>query len=450
MIMPMWIFELANNHDGSVEHAKLIIDEFANVRDEMALNAAIKFQFRQLDTFVHKDFVGSPTKHIKRFFGTRLNKSQFAEIIDYATRARFQIIATPFDNESLPWITDLGVDIIKIASCSIDDWPLLKEACLLRKPMILSSAAAPLHVLKRAVSFAMVASRNVALLHCVGEYPTSPDCANLSRILLLQHEFPDVHIGISTHESPNEKSIVPLAVAMGCTVIEKHVGVQGSGHTLNAYSCAPDDIRKLAADVAFVESALVGQPNEEEELASLRSLKRGIYMKKTRMPGDTITESDVYFAMPCQTNQLDTSKIDCIIGKLATEPMEKDTQVTLSVYDLIEKNTLVNGYASWLKTAAGILDNDKIIACGSFPIVEDNASWVQKTWEFNYTTVEKEKKVDYLATMNLFVKKEYFLKVNGFDELLRNVQQLTLDYTLALSRKKNREASRKRLGQKLR
>lgn len=87
-------------------------------------------------------------------------------------------------------------------------------------------------------------------------------------------------------------------------------------------------------------------------------------------------------------------------------------------------------HLSWLKTAAGILDNDKIIACGSFPIVEDKASWVQKTWEFNYTTVEKEKKVDYLATMNLFVKKEYFLKVNGFDELLFTNEDADLCYRL--------------------
>src|SRR3990167_9381613 len=119
-----YIFEMANNHMGSVEHAKRIVDEFAVLVKKYTLTAGIKLQFRQLDTLIHKDFQDSDIKHIKRFRETRLTKEQFSEIVTYIRKKGLLTIATPFDNESLQWINDLHIDILKIASTSIDDWPL--------------------------------------------------------------------------------------------------------------------------------------------------------------------------------------------------------------------------------------------------------------------------------------------------------------------------------------
>ena len=59
-----YIFEMANNHMGSVDHGKRIIDEFAALTDKYELNAAVKLQFRQLDTFIHKDYLDSDLKHV--------------------------------------------------------------------------------------------------------------------------------------------------------------------------------------------------------------------------------------------------------------------------------------------------------------------------------------------------------------------------------------------------
>jgi sialic acid synthase SpsE len=80
----LYIFEMANNHQGSVEHAKNIIDEFSSLAKEKKITAAIKFQFRQLETFIHKDYRESDLKFVKRFNSTRLSEEQFAEIINYA------------------------------------------------------------------------------------------------------------------------------------------------------------------------------------------------------------------------------------------------------------------------------------------------------------------------------------------------------------------------------
>ena len=69
----LYIFEMANNHQGSVKHAKKIIDEFSSLAKEKKITAAIKFQFRQLDTFIHNDYKGSDLKFVKRFNSTKLS-----------------------------------------------------------------------------------------------------------------------------------------------------------------------------------------------------------------------------------------------------------------------------------------------------------------------------------------------------------------------------------------
>ena len=100
---------MANNHQGSVKHAKLIVDKFADVANKYDINAGIKLQFRQLDTFIHKDYIDSDLKYVKRFKSTRLTKEQFTEITEYIRSKNLVTIATPFDNESLPWLEDLDI-----------------------------------------------------------------------------------------------------------------------------------------------------------------------------------------------------------------------------------------------------------------------------------------------------------------------------------------------------
>ena len=124
-----YIFEMANNHQGSVQHAKRIINDFKKLKDKYDIQAAIKLQFRQLDSFIHPDFTDSSLKLVKRFKSTELNKKDFKEIVDYIHESGFISMSTPFDSESLDWFDDLNISIIKVASCSVDDWPLLRDIC---------------------------------------------------------------------------------------------------------------------------------------------------------------------------------------------------------------------------------------------------------------------------------------------------------------------------------
>ena len=71
-----YVFEMANNHQGQVSHAKKIIDQFSILAKKYDLQAAIKLQFRQLDSFIHEDFKNSNLKFVKRFNETKLSKEQ--------------------------------------------------------------------------------------------------------------------------------------------------------------------------------------------------------------------------------------------------------------------------------------------------------------------------------------------------------------------------------------
>ena len=149
-------------------------------------------------------------------------------------------------------------------------------------------------------------------MHCVGDYPTPTSSADLSRILTLRDTFPDIEIGFSTHESPDEVSLASHARAMGCTIFEKHVGKKTDTVNLNAYSCTREQYENMIVDLMRYQSAFEGKSNTQKQ--SLRNLKRGVYIREDLPKGHTLSEEDLFYAMPCQEDQLDVSKIDMVLG----------------------------------------------------------------------------------------------------------------------------------------
>ena len=134
------IFEMANSHQGSVEHGIDIIHAMGKIARKHNIKAAVKLQYRELDTFIHPDFKGrKDIPHVQRFEETRLNYEQFSQLVE-AVRAEGMItMSTPFDETGVEWCMDQGIDIIKIASCSSLDWPLLTKAAWAKKPLIIST-----------------------------------------------------------------------------------------------------------------------------------------------------------------------------------------------------------------------------------------------------------------------------------------------------------------------
>ena len=150
----LFIFEMANNHQGSIELGKSIIDMCSDLAKKHNIRAGIKFQFRQLDSFIHPNYIeaNEPT-HIKRFLSTKLSKKDFSLLENYARTKNLITICTPFDEESVDVIDEQGFEIIKIGSCSANDWPLLEKVAKYNHPVIISTGGLQISDIDKIVSF---------------------------------------------------------------------------------------------------------------------------------------------------------------------------------------------------------------------------------------------------------------------------------------------------------
>ncbi|MEA2108495.1 MAG: N-acetylneuraminate synthase family protein [Pseudomonadota bacterium] len=322
---PLIIFELANNHMGSIEHALKTIDAFAGFVDLYPFRFAFKFQFRDLKTFIHPDFQQRlDIKYVKRFSETALKKDQFAKLIKRVKNAGMTAITTPFDEPSVDLALELEVEIIKIASCALTDWPLLEKIVTTDKPLIASTAGSSFADIDRVVSFFQHRKKQFAILHCVGEYPTVAENLQINQIGLLNQRYPDIPVGFSTHEEPDNYDSVMVAIGKGAIIFEKHISVVTDKFPRNAYSATPKDMEKWL-DNAARAFAMLGTDNgrhpiTDKEKAALRQFKRGVFARCDLPAGHKLKTEDIFFAFPNEKNQLVANDISkYTIHKLKTK-----------------------------------------------------------------------------------------------------------------------------------
>jgi sialic acid synthase SpsE/quercetin dioxygenase-like cupin family protein len=306
---PLFIFEMANNHMGDINHGLRIVREFAEVsRDFKQFQFSVKLQHRD-DTFFHPDYIKrTDYKYIKRFTETKLSKDDFRRLKDAIQEAGFVSMCTPWDEPSVDLMEELDFDIIKIASCSFTDWPLLERVGKSSRPIIASTAAATSEDIDQVVSFFSHRQKNFAIMHCVGEYPCLREHLELNQISYLQERYPGVPIGFSTHEEPSNLDSIRVAMGKGALLFEKHVAVPTEIYKANAYSANPMEARKWleAAADAHLMCGVKGQrrPILEKEIADIEPLYRGVFASRDIKKGEKITEKDCFLAMPNTHGQL--------------------------------------------------------------------------------------------------------------------------------------------------
>jgi N-acetylneuraminate synthase len=308
----LFVFDLANNHQGDVEHGVRIIREVAEVAKRHGVRAAVKFQYRQLDTFIHPSFQNSTdNKHIPRFRSTRLTREQNTRLFAEVREQGLIAMCTPFDEESATLVDQMGFDIIKIASCSARDWPLLEAVAQIGRPMVVSTAGLTLEQIDDLHSFLEHRGADFALMHCVAIYPTPDNAMNLNQIDMMRRRYGGRPIGWSTHEDPNNTSAVQLAYAKGARLFERHVGVTTDKIKLNAYSSTPEQLDRWIA--AYKQAvAMAGSetrpPVPVAEAESLNSLQRGVFITRGAKGKTLLSRSHVFFAMPKHPDQLDSGQ----------------------------------------------------------------------------------------------------------------------------------------------
>jgi sialic acid synthase SpsE/mannose-6-phosphate isomerase-like protein (cupin superfamily) len=304
----LFVLDMANNHQGDVEHGKNIIRQMAEVVHQRGAKAALKFQFRQLDTFVHPDHrEGSDNKHIPRFLSTEMKRPVYEEMLAEVRKQDLLAMCTPFDEESVDAIVDMGFDIIKVASCSATDWPLLEKIATANLPTICSTGGLDQAAIDGLYSFFFHRGSDFALMHCVSIYPTPAHMLNLNQIETMVKRHNYATIGWSTHEEPDNLGAVQVAYAKGARIFERHVGATTDEIQLNAYSSTATQVDRWIASCQQAKEMCGGierPPAPQEEVDSIVALQRGVFARKPIKKGTELKRDLVFFAMPCQDNQV--------------------------------------------------------------------------------------------------------------------------------------------------
>lgn len=330
---PLVIFEMANNHMGDIAHGVAIIKAFADAVAPYrnAFEFAFKLQYRDLDTFIRPDCKGrNDIKYVKRFEETRLTDAGFRRLIQTMREQGFLAVCTPFDEASVARIEEHAIDIIKIASCALTDWPLLERIALSKLPIVASTAASGIEDIDAVVSFFQHRRKQLTLMHCVGEYPTPDQRLAIRQIELLRQRYPDVRIGFSTHEQPDNTVAIMLALANGATVFEKHVGLPTERFANNAYSASPAQIAAwLAAGCRALD--MLGPTDRyvptEAERDGLMALKRGVFARRDLPAGTILSANDVFFAFPPDPGQVTANDWSKYVSHTLNESVARDAPI---------------------------------------------------------------------------------------------------------------------------
>lgn len=371
------VFEMANNHQGMVEHGIRIIKAMGEIAQKYKLNACVKLQYRQLKTFIHPEKRKDQSIHyVKRFLSTELKPNQFQKFIDEIKKYGMKVMVTPFDEESVDVILSQDVDIIKVASCSADDWPLLEKIASAGKPVIASTGGLELDQIDNLVSFLNNRVQAFAIMHCVSIYPTLNEQLNLGFLNRLIKRYPKVAIGYSGHEAPTNHIVGQLAIGLGAQMLERHVGVPTDEITLNKYSMTPEQAEEWIKGILAAQEILGdgNKYNSKTETASLLKLKRGVFAKTKIKKGTPLTSENCYFAFPIEAGQLNSGQFGTLRSQyVATQDYDKDAAVFESTTEDLHHRIrqIIHKAKGMLNEAGVVLTEDAQIELSHHYGIED-------------------------------------------------------------------------------
>lgn len=314
-INDLFIFEMANNHQGDIAHAKRIIAALGAISERFNINSAVKLQYRNLETFIHPKYKGNrDVKHISRFEDCRLTYEEFCILVNYIRENNMIPMSTPFDEDGVEWCIKQDLPIIKVASCSSKDWPLLERIAESGKHIIISTGGDNIVDIDNIYSFFRHKECDFSMMHCIAEYPAPSSHIQLNMIDIMRRRYPDILIGYSGHENPDDDSVQIMAIAKGARILERHVGIPTKEIKLNSYSLNMEQVERWVSNVIVARETceLDGCSKKKvmpKELESIQSLQRGVYATKDINIGEVINKDNVFFAMPCIDGQLRSGEI---------------------------------------------------------------------------------------------------------------------------------------------
>jgi N-acetylneuraminate synthase len=333
----LFVLEMASNHWGDVNRGLKIIADYGKVVRYNNVRAAMKFQFRDVDSFIHKDFrARTDIRYIKKTLDTQLSWPDYQRMVA-AVRANSMVtMATPFDETSVEKCVEFGIQIIKIASSDIKDWFLIEKIATTKKPVIISTGGSSLRDLDDVVSFFGKRNIPLAITHCVSIYPSEDYELELNQIDFLKARYPDNVIGYSTHEYRDWRDSTLIAYAKGARTFERHIDINAGDIPVSPYCSLPEQVDAWFKAFAKAEE-MCGAPASakrvppEKEVRYLDGLVRGVYAKHDLPAGHILTAESVYLAIPLQKGQISCREM--MNGEVLLAPLAKDAPVAFNNID---------------------------------------------------------------------------------------------------------------------
>jgi pseudaminic acid synthase len=332
---PFIIAEMSGNHNQSIDRALKIIEVAAKSGAH-----AIKLQTYTADTitinqrgglFDIKDNTSLwENRNLYELYEEAHTPWEWHEqLFKCAADNGIICFSTPFDDTAVDFLDNLNAPAHKIASFENIHHPLLKKIAKTGKPVIMSTGACSLSDLAESVKLLKDSGcKDLVLLKCTSNYPSTPENSNLLTIPHLRDLF-NCEVGLSDHTMGIG---VPIAaVTLGATVIEKHFCLsRAEGGVDSAFSLEPDELSALVIETerAWQSLGFIQYDVQESEKKSLM-FKRSIYVVNDIAQGEIFTEKNIRIIRP--GDGIHPRYFENILGKVANQPLTKGTPFSLNM-----------------------------------------------------------------------------------------------------------------------
>jgi N,N'-diacetyllegionaminate synthase len=330
------IAEAGVNHNGDLTKAFMLVDAAVEAGVDY-----VKFQTFKSDNLVSinaqkaeyqiKNSKNTSNSQLEMLKKLELSESDHHELIKYSRSKGIRFFSTAFDLQSLQYLSDLALEMVKIPSGEITNLPFLKLAAQLFKKVILSTGMASMKEIQNAVNVLLkygVLLKDITILHCNTEYPTPMIDVNLKAMLNIQVEM-GTDIGYSDHTLGIE---VPIAaVALGAKMIEKHFTLDrtmdGPDHSA---SLEPEELKAMVNAIRNIEQALSGSGLKEPSKSEFKNItiaRKSIHLNRNITRNEVLTEADLIMLRP--GDGISPMDLDIVLGSVIKKDLNKGHKLSL-------------------------------------------------------------------------------------------------------------------------
>jgi len=328
---PYIIAEIGVNHEGSLDLAKKLID----LAKEGGADAA-KFQSYKADTIASKhspaywDTAQEPTQSQHELFKKydQFEPEDYLNLAEYCNKTKIDFLSTPFDDDAIEFLAPL-MPFYKIASADITNIPFIRKIGAKGKPVVLSTGASTLEEIDIALdTLEKSGCPDIALLHCILNYPTPFEQAHLRMIKSLNRVYPEHIIGYSDHTLPDD-AMTSLITAhlLGAVIIEKHFTndktLPGNDHY---HAMDVNDLRRFVELIKQIHISMGEfcdkKPIKTEAISRLNA-RRSIVLKHDVAKGQKLSVDNLTYKRP--GTGISPLYWDEVIGKTSMRNLKSDT-----------------------------------------------------------------------------------------------------------------------------